>query len=45
MLKKVILAVLLAAMLLLMAGCQTVAGVGRDITWSAEATSNFIEGN
>jgi predicted small secreted protein len=45
MLKRLILAVAIVVLLLSLAGCQTVAGMGRDITWSAEATEGLIEGH
>lgn len=45
MLKKLILTAVLLGLLLISLGCQTVSGLGRDITWTAEATSNLIEGN
>ncbi len=33
MLRKVLLIVVLAAVILSLTGCQTVQGLGRDITW------------
>ena len=46
MLKKILLIVLLIFSMLAFSGCQTVQGIGRDITWTgqvgAEAMNNII---
>jgi len=44
MIKKMILAAVLIAALFLMAGCQTVAGVGGDIKWTADSCANLLGG-
>ena len=44
MTKKILLLVILAVLSLSLIGCQTVAGVGKDITWTAEATAELMEG-
>ncbi len=44
MFKKVILVLVLAGCCMLLVSCQTVSGIGKDITWSAEATADLLEG-
>jgi predicted small secreted protein len=43
MLKKIILAVILIFAALYFAGCQTVQGVGRDISWAGRAGAEVID--
>jgi predicted small secreted protein len=43
MLKKVLLAVILIFAAFYFAGCQTVQGVGRDITWTGRAGAEVID--
>ena len=45
MVKKIILCVLLAILSFSLIGCQAMAGLGNDIEWSAEATSDLLEGD
>ena len=45
MVKKVVLLVALIVLSLSLIGCQTVAGVGGDIKWSAEAAADILEGD
>jgi len=45
MLKKILLIMLLAILSFSLTGCQTVSGVGGDIQWTAQATSDLLEGN
>jgi len=42
-LRRFLLVVALAALCFSLLGCQTVKGLGRDITSAAEATENAIE--
>jgi predicted small secreted protein len=44
MIKRMLLVIALIAIALSLASCQTCAGLGRDITWSAEATADLLEG-
>ena len=44
MAKKMLLLALLCIVALYAVGCQTVAGVGGDIKWTAEATADLLEG-
>ncbi len=44
MAKKLLLVVALVVVSILLVGCQTVAGLGSDITWTAETTADMIEG-
>ncbi len=44
MVRKVLLVFALIVVLFSLIGCQTVAGLGRDITWTAEETGNLLEG-
>ncbi len=44
MVKKMLLLALLCILILSSAGCQTVAGIGGDIQWTADATSDLLEG-
>jgi predicted small secreted protein len=44
MLKKILLAILLLASIWVISGCQTIAGLGEDITWTAENTANLLDG-
>jgi len=43
MAKKMLLVVALVVMSILVVGCQTVAGLGGDIKWTAEATADLME--
>jgi predicted small secreted protein len=43
MLKKAFLAVLLIAVMCLFIGCQTVQGLGQDITWVGEKGAEVVE--
>jgi len=45
MLKKFLLIMLLAILSVSLIGCQTVSGMGGDIQWTAQATSDLLEGN
>lgn len=42
MLKKLILLIILAAAIFSLAGCQTIQGVGRDITWLAGGSNGSV---
>ena len=42
MLKKLILLIILAAAIFSLTGCQTVQGVGRDITWLAGGSGSSV---
>jgi predicted small secreted protein len=44
MIKKIILIALLVVLSFSLISCQTVAGVGGDIKWSAEKSAEIIEG-
>lgn len=44
MVKKVLLIIVLIVLFLSSVACQTVAGVGGDIKWSAEKTAEVLEG-
>ena len=44
MLKKLLLIALLVVFSVSLIGCQTVAGVGGDIKWTADATAALLEG-
>lgn len=44
MIKKAILLALLIVFCFALAGCQTVAGFGGDIEWTAEKTSDWMSG-
>jgi predicted small secreted protein len=44
MARKILLIVALLVMVVSLVGCQTVQGVGRDITWTAEAGAEVVEG-
>ena len=43
MLKKIILAVLLAVLCVSLLGCSTVRGIGEDIKWSGEKGAEVLE--
>ncbi len=43
MLKKILLAVILILVVLHFSGCNTVQGVGRDITWTGRAGAEAID--
>jgi predicted small secreted protein len=43
MVRKVLLAVLLAVLAYSLIGCQTVQGVGRDITWVGEKVGDIFD--
>jgi len=45
MIKKVLLVIVLVAWALSLVGCQTVAGLGGDIKWTAETTADMLQGN
>jgi predicted small secreted protein len=45
MLKRFLLIMLLAILSVSLIGCQTVSGMGGDIQWTAQATSDLLEGN
>jgi len=42
--KKILIAVALAVLTLSLAGCQTVQGLGRDISWTGQAGLEGLEG-
>jgi len=44
MVRKVLLMAALIVAVFWLASCQTVAGVGKDITWTADATADLLEG-
>jgi predicted small secreted protein len=44
MLKKLLLIALLVVLSVSLIGCQTVAGVGGDIKWTADTTADLLEG-
>ena len=44
MVRKVLLTAALIVAVFWLASCQTVAGVGKDITWTADATAGLLEG-
>lgn len=44
MVRKIVLVVVLVSIVFISFGCQTVAGVGGDITWTAETTAEMLEG-
>jgi predicted small secreted protein len=44
MIRKMFLMVVLAVLIFSLAGCQTIAGLGEDITWTAEAAADMLEG-
>jgi predicted small secreted protein len=44
MLKNFIIALILGLIVLWSVGCQTVAGFGGDIKWTAEATADLLNG-
>lgn len=44
MMKKVLLAIALIVVSISLISCQTVAGLGGDIKWTAEATAGLLEG-
>lgn len=44
MVRKVLLVFALIVVLFSLASCQTVAGFGRDVTWTAEETADLLEG-
>ena len=45
MIRKILLTVALGIVIFSLAGCQTVQGLGRDITWTGEAVGGVLEGN
>jgi predicted small secreted protein len=45
MLKNLLLVLLLAVLSVSLMSCQTVSGLGGDIQWTAQATSDLLEGN
>jgi predicted small secreted protein len=44
MIRKLFLLTLLAAVLFAASGCQTIAGLGGDIKWTAEKTADLVGG-
>ena len=44
MVRKMLLIFALIVVLFSLVSCQAVAGLGRDITWTAEETGNLLEG-
>jgi predicted small secreted protein len=44
MIKKMILVAVLIAAIFALVGCQTVAGVGGDIKWTADSCANLLGG-
>jgi len=44
MVRKVLLIAALIVVVFLLASCQTVSGLGKDITWTADATAGVLEG-
>jgi predicted small secreted protein len=44
MLRKLLLIILLAILLLVLASCQTVQGVGGDIKWTGQKSAEILEG-
>jgi predicted small secreted protein len=44
MVKKILLAAVLIAAVFWLASCQTVSGLGKDISWTADATAGVLEG-
>ena len=45
MVRKVLLAVVLIVMMFSLTSCQTVQGLGSDITWTGERTAELLENN
>jgi predicted small secreted protein len=44
MARKILLILALLVMVVSLVGCQTVQGVGRDITWTGEAGAEVVDG-
>ncbi len=44
MVKKILLAAALIIVIFSLIGCQTIAGVGGDIKWTADACAGVLEG-
>jgi predicted small secreted protein len=44
MIKKILLVAVLIVVLFVLTGCQTVAGVGGDIKWTADSCANLLGG-
>jgi len=44
MLKRIVLATVLIALILTLAGCQTVQGVGKDIEWTGQKGAEVLGG-
>ena len=44
MTKKVVLVIALVLVSVFLLGCQTVAGLGSDIKWTADTTADMLEG-
>jgi predicted small secreted protein len=44
MVRKILLILALLVMVVSLVGCQTVQGVGRDITWTGEAGAEVVDG-
>lgn len=44
MVKKILLIAALCILVFALASCQTVQGLGRDITWTGEAVGGVLEG-
>jgi predicted small secreted protein len=45
MIKKILLIIVLFTALFVVSGCQTVQGLGRDITWTGRAVGDAIDGH
>jgi predicted small secreted protein len=43
MVRKVLLAVALILAVFWLVSCQTVSGIGKDITWTADSTAKVLE--
>jgi predicted small secreted protein len=43
MIKRVLLAAVLFVLCFTLIGCQTIAGLGGDIKWTAESTAELLE--
>ena len=44
MIKRAFLVIALIVLMYSLTGCQTIAGIGADIKWSAEAAAEAMEG-
>jgi len=43
MIRKLVIVLAVVGLLVSLAGCQATAGLGRDITWTAEAAAYWLE--